>query len=215
MKKALLSIIVCLTLALPLSLSFGGTAHAKDPVVFVHGFSGSTIVNFSAMIKWFKNDGYPSSHLKYYTFNSLNGIKKAANTLKSKVNAHLSATGASKVDLVCHSMGGLVARYYMKKLGGASKVDQVVTIATPHKGTTWAYAAFWCQSGRDMMPGSSLLNSINGYYPGKSLWSKCDEIVLPNSSAKVGNNTGIGCWEHVATTWSWNVYTKTRDYIKP
>jgi triacylglycerol esterase/lipase EstA (alpha/beta hydrolase family) len=215
MKKALLSIIVCLCLALPLSLSFGGTAQAYDPVVFVHGYSGSTIVNFSAMIGWFKNDGYPSNHLKYYTYNSLKGVKAGAYTLRDKVNEELRATGKSKVDLVCHSMGGLVARYYMKYLGGAAKVDQVVCIATPHQGTYWAYADWFTQACKDMRFNSSLLQSIAGYYPGKTLWSSCDEIVIPNSSAAVGYNECIGCWEHIASTWSWNVYTKTRDYIKP
>ena len=215
MKKALLSIIVCLCLALPLSMSFGGTANAYDPVVFVHGYSGSTLVNFSAMIGWFKNDGYPSSYLKYYTYNSFKGVIYGANILKGKVDDHLRATGKSKVDLVCHSMGGLVARYYMKHLGGASKVDQVVCIATPHKGTYWAYVDFITQACKDMRFNSSLLKSINGYYPGKTLWSKCDEIVLPNSSAAVGYNECIGCWGHIASTWSWNVYKKSRDYIRP
>ncbi len=215
MKKALLSIIICLCLALPLSLSFSATAHAKDPVVFVHGFLGSTLVNFSAMIGWFKNDGYPSNHLNYYTYNSLKGVKAGAYTLRSKVNAALSKTGKSKVDLVCHSMGGLVARYYMKKLGGASKVDQVVYVATPHRGTSWGYVVWLTQAGRDMMYNSSIIRSVNGYCPGMSLWSSCDEIIIPNSSANMGYAKNIGCWEHVAATWSWNVYTKTRDYIKP
>jgi triacylglycerol esterase/lipase EstA (alpha/beta hydrolase family) len=215
MKKALLSIIICLCLALPLSLSFGGTAYAKDPVVFVHGFLGSTLVNFSAMIGWFKNDGYPSNYLNYYTYNSLKGVKAGAYTLRDKVNSALSKTGKSKVDLVCHSMGGLVARYYMKNLGGASKVNQVVYVATPHRGTSWGYVVWATQAGRDMMYNSSIIRSVNGYCPGLSLWSSCDEIIIPNSSANMGYAKNIGCWEHVAATWSWNVYTKTRDYIKP
>ena len=215
MKKLLLSVILCLCLVLSLSLSFSSTANAYDPVVFVHGYSGSTLVNFSAMIGWFKNDGYPSNHLKYYTYNSLKGVKYGAEQLKIKVNEALSQTGKTKVDLVCHSMGGLVARYYMKNLGGAAKVKQVVYVATPHRGTSWAYVDFITQACKDMRPGSAILNSISGYCPGLSLWSSCDEIVLPNSSANMGYAMNIGCWEHIASTWSWGVYTKTRDYIKP
>jgi triacylglycerol lipase len=167
------------------------------------------------MITWFEADGYPSNHLNYYTYWSLSGVKSAAATLETKVDGVLTATGKKKVDLVCHSMGGLVARYYMKYLGGAKKVNQVVYIATPHKGTTWAYGAF-DQSAIDMRPNSTLLKSIDGYWPGLGLWSSCDEIVLPNSSAAYGTTVVcIGCWGHIASTWSWDVYTKTRDYVKP
>lgn len=218
MKKMLLSIIVslCLSismLAIPAKDLYAATDY--DPVVFVHGYSGSTIVNFSAMISWFKTDGYPSNRLYYYTYNSLTGVIAGANTLKSKVDSVLNATGKSKVDLICHSMGGLVARYYMKNMGGANKVNQVVYVATPHRGTAWAYVDLITQSAKDMRPGSTLLNSINGYCPGLSLWSSCDEIVIPNSSANMGYAKNIGCWGHIASTWSWNVYTNARDYIKP
>ena len=208
MKKILLTLST-------VALLYSAPAFALDPVVFVHGYSGSTIVNFSQMISWFKADGYPSSYLNYYTYNTLPGVVASAKILQTKVNEALARTGKTKVDLVCHSMGGLVARYYMKYLGGASKVNQVVYVATPHRGTTWAYVDFITQAAKDMRPGSSLLNSINGYCPGLSLWSSCDEIVLPNSSANMGYAMNIGCWGHIASTWSWNVYVKTRDYIKP
>lgn len=184
-----------------------------DPVVFVHGYSGSTIVNFSSMIKRFKNDGYSSDRLFYYKYISIRGVKKGADTLKKKVEKVLESTGKSKVDLVCHSMGGLVVRYYMKHLGGAGNVNQVVYVTTPHRGTAWAYLGLITQAARDMRPNSSLIKSINGYCPGLSLWSSCDEVVIPISSAKMGNEQNIGCWEHTASTHSANVYRLTRDYI--
>ncbi len=194
---------------------YSSPASALDPVVFVHGYSGSTIVNFSQMISWFKADGYPSNYLYYYTYNTLPGVAASANILKAKVDDCLAKTGKTKVDLVCHSMGGLVARYYMKYLGGAGKVNQVVYVATPHRGTTWAYLEPFTQAAVDMRPGSTLLKSIDGYCPGLSLWSSCDEVVLPNSSANMGYSMNIGCWGHIASTWSNGVYLKTRDYIKP
>jgi len=208
MKKSLLVVITSL-------FFFASPVVALDPVVFVHGYSGSTIVNFSAMISWFKADGWPSNYLYYYTYNSLTGVKSAADVLKGKVDDCLARTGKTKVDLVCHSMGGLVARYYMKYRGGASKVNQVVYVATPHRGTTWAYLDPITQSAVDMRPGSSLINSINGYCPGLSLWSSCDEIVIPNSSANMGYAIYDGCLGHIASTWNRNVYLKTRDYVRP
>lgn len=215
-RKNLSHLLMSVTLAaLSLMTTLQSRAADYDPIVFVHGYSGSTIVNFSAMIQWFKDAGYPSNRLYYYTYNSLPGVASGANTLKNKVNSVIAATGKSKVDIITHSMGGLVTRYYMKHLGGATKVKQVVNIATPHKGTAWAYLEPFTQAAVDMRPGSSLLNSISGYYPGLNLYSTCDEIVIPNSSANVGTSSSIGCWGHIASTWSWGAFTKARDYVKP
>jgi len=214
-QKYLSKMAMCLTLVITASMSTLSSAADYDPIIFVHGYSGSTIVNFTSMIQRFKNAGYPSNRLHYYTYNSFKGVKAGAQTLKNKVAQVLASTGKSKVDIIAHSMGGLVSRYYMKKLGGSSKVDQLVNVASPHKGTAWAYVDFFSQAGKDMRPGSSVLNSINGYYPGLNLWSSCDEIIIPNSSARVGNSSYIGCWEHIASTWSWGVFTKARDYVRP
>ena len=166
------------------------------------------------MVKRFKRDGYSSSHLNSYNYNSVRGVIYGANVLNGKVNDTLNRTGKSKVDLVAHSMGGLVIRYYMKHLGGASKVDDVVYIATPHNGTDWAYIERFTTAAADMRPNSSVLQSIDGYTPGFSIWSKCDEIVIPHSSANVGNSWGAGCWGHLSITYSYNVYKKTRDYVR-
>lgn len=208
MKKGLLAFIAGVLL-------YTTPVFALDPVVFVHGYSGSTIVNFSAMIGWFKQDGYPSNYLYYYTYNTIPGVVNGAYILKAKVDDCLAKTGKTKVDLVCHSMGGLVARYYMKYLGGANKVNQVVYIATPHKGTYIAYGDPLTQAAKDLRPGSDIVNMLLGYCPGMSLWSSCDEIVIPNSSANYGYAVCAGCLGHIASTWTYSVYTKTRDYIKP
>jgi len=208
MKKALLAMMASFFL-------YTSPAFALDPVVFVHGYSGSTIVNFSSMISWFKADGYPSNYLYYYTYNTIPGVVNGANILKGKVDAALKATGKTKVDLICHSMGGLVARYYMKYLGGASKVNQVVYIATPHKGTYIAYGDPLTQAAKDLRPGSAIVNQLLGYCPGLSLWSWCDEVVIPQSSADYGYSICTGCLGHILSTWTYSVYTKTRDYIKP
>lgn len=203
---------LCLAFASSMSVS---AATTKDPIIFVHGYLGTTIVNFSAMIGWFKQAGYPSDHLYFYDYASLKGVKNGANILRDKVAYIKSRTGKSKVDIITHSMGGLVARYYMKHLGGASSVDQLVNIATPHKGTTTAYLDILTQAGKDLRPGSAVINSMVGYYPGLTIWSSCDEIVNPDSSAVVGTTSHIGCWEHNAATWYWGTFTRARDFVAP
>ena len=58
-------------------------------------------------------------------------------TLKEKVESVITQTGAEKVDIVAHSMGGLIAKLYMQKYGG-DKVNKFVDIATPHLGSASA-----------------------------------------------------------------------------
>jgi triacylglycerol esterase/lipase EstA (alpha/beta hydrolase family) len=65
-----------------------------------------------------------------------------ADQVAAKIDAVLAATGAAQVTVVGHSMGGLVARAYLAKHGGA-KVRRVVTIGTPHHGSVFAYLRAW------------------------------------------------------------------------
>jgi triacylglycerol esterase/lipase EstA (alpha/beta hydrolase family) len=60
------------------------------------------------------------------------------------------------IDLVCHSLGGLVARVYVQQLGGARRVNQCITLGTPHHGT---YMSYWVPSrvGRELRPDSPLV----------------------------------------------------------
>jgi len=63
-------------------------------------------------------------------------IAQSAQQLSNFVNQVLVATGANKVDLVGHSQGGRMPRYYIKNLGGASKVNTLVGLAPSNHGTT-------------------------------------------------------------------------------
>ena len=63
--------------------------------------------------------------------------------MAQRVNEIKAATGAAKVDIITHSMGGLSSRYYIKNLGGAANVDDWVSLAGPNHGTTWAYGCFF------------------------------------------------------------------------
>lgn len=68
-----------------------------------------------------------------------------------------TASPAARVDVVGHSLGGLIARYWAQELGGARRLDRLVTLATPHHGTTNARLL---DQARDMRPGSELLERL-------------------------------------------------------
>jgi triacylglycerol esterase/lipase EstA (alpha/beta hydrolase family) len=118
-------------------------AHPR-PVVLVHGTLEAVSVNWSALAPILRNQGYCVFALSYgETLLSLNGrlpglgdIAASARELRTFVDTVRFWTGASKVDLVGHSQGGMMPHYYLKNLGGASKVGTFVGLSPSNHGTT-------------------------------------------------------------------------------
>jgi triacylglycerol lipase len=93
------------------------------------------------------------------------------------------------VRLVGHSLGGLIARYYVQRLGGHARVETVVTVATPHAGTVAAWLLAPLPLVRQLRPGSKLLGELAE--PAAecatsfvAFWSDCDELILPARNAR-------------------------------
>jgi len=104
-------------------------------------FRGNT---FSALIKKLEEVGYELDEdlfVAHYDWRQSNDIS-ATQYLKPKIDEVKTETGASKVDLVAHSMGGLVARAYIQGDNYDNDVDQLVTLGTPHAGASGAYQAW-------------------------------------------------------------------------
>lgn len=133
--------------------------------------------------------GWPRDHVHPITFEDPTGSNVAhAREIAAAVDSLLRRTGARRVDIVAHSMGGLATREYLERLGGAERVRRVVLLATPNEGTYTAYLAFG--GGRDeMLPGSAFLDSLNAgpsVPPGVqmlTLRTPLDAHVLPPESA--------------------------------
>ena len=70
-----------------------------------------------------------------------------------------TATGAERVHIIGHSMGGILARNYLKQRGGA-KVASCITLGSPHSGSQLAVFAV-SSLGRALLPGSPLLTQLN------------------------------------------------------
>src|SRR5919107_4939665 len=122
-RKRLTAFVTAIALCISGAALASASSLALDPILFVHGWNGSAS-NWSTMISRFEKDGYPKSYLSAYTYNSSLSNKTLAETeVKSHVESLLKATGASKVDVLAHSMGCLNTRWYIKYVGGESKVD--------------------------------------------------------------------------------------------
>ncbi|MFD8004863.1 esterase/lipase family protein [Streptomyces mirabilis] len=112
------------------------------PVVLVHGTFANSVDNWLAFAPYLVDRGYCVFSLDYGQlpgvplFNALGPIDKSAEQLQVFVDKVLTATGAAKADLVGHSQGGLMPRYYLKFLGGAAKVNTFVGVAPDNHGTT-------------------------------------------------------------------------------
>jgi pimeloyl-ACP methyl ester carboxylesterase len=126
-----------------------GAAHPY-PVVLVHATLADEGSNWVTLAPLLANEGYcvyafnygaTAASLEVWPFigpriDGLGHIERSAEELSSFVNSVLSKTKASKVDLVGHSQGGMMPNYYIKYLGGASKVNELIGLAPSNHGTT-------------------------------------------------------------------------------
>ncbi|OIJ86328.1 alpha/beta fold hydrolase [Streptomyces colonosanans] len=112
------------------------------PVVLVHGTFANSVDNWLVLAPYLENRGYCVFSLDYGQlpgvplFHGLGPIATSAEQLRTFVDKVLTATGAARADIVGHSQGGMMPRYYLKFLGGAAKVNALVGIAPDSHGTT-------------------------------------------------------------------------------
>jgi triacylglycerol esterase/lipase EstA (alpha/beta hydrolase family) len=111
------------------------TAVHPNPVVLVPGLSGSSGRDYQAAAPLLANNGYCVFAFDF-SENGFETIEDSAAGLSAFVDQVIAATGAVKVDLVGHSQGGMMPRYYLKFLGGAGKVGTLVGISPVSHGTT-------------------------------------------------------------------------------
>lgn len=116
-------------------------AHPRA-VVLVHGTGGNSVDNWLGLAPYLVNRGYCVFSLDYGRldgvpfFHGLGPIEDSAGELSAYVDRVLAATGTDEVDIVGHSQGGMMPRYYLKFLGGADDVHTFVGIAPSNHGTT-------------------------------------------------------------------------------
>ena len=211
------AIAVCIAAAVPASAS------AQDPILFVHGYVESASLR-NTMIANFEKNGYSKSQLMAYSYNTGTSNKTLAETeVKSHVETLLKNNpGATKVDIIAHSMGSLNTRWYIKSVaGGQEKVDDWVSLGGPNHGTETANACFQT-SCVEMRVGSKFLSELNATdeTPGAvnygTWWSPCDEINNPDSSVALSGatNTKTACLSHTALTTDSTVFNQVREFVK-
>jgi triacylglycerol lipase len=207
--------VVLLAAALP------SAAAAHDPILFVHGWNSSSST-WTTMVNRFAADGWTAAELNNWSYNTSQSNATTAGQIQTKVDQILAATGAAKVDLISHSMGGLSTRYYVKNLGGGAKVDDWVSLGGPNHGTDTANYCF-STACSEMRVGSTFLKSLNAgdETPGTTVnwltwWSPCDEVINPDSSVALSGATNrqTACLSHSALHEDATVYAQVRDAVR-
>lgn len=160
---------------------------APKPVLLVHGI-GDTVALFHRMKPYLERGGLPVHALNLVPNNGNAGLIELARQLEAHIAAQFAADQA--IDIVGFSMGGLVSRYYIQRLGGIHRVRKFVTIGTPHRGTWTAFLR--ANPGvRDMRPGSRFLRDLNrdvemlDGISFTSVWTPFDLMIVPATSSRV------------------------------
>ncbi|MEU4682501.1 alpha/beta fold hydrolase [Streptomyces xinghaiensis] len=160
----------------------------RPPVLLLHGFIDNRSV-FVLLRRALRRHGHRQVEALNYSPLTCD-IRSAAAALAERVEEICERTGRARIDVVGHSLGGLIARYYVQRLGGHARVRTLVTLGTPHSGTT---AAPWLSAHpivRQMRPDSPVIEELSAPAPECAtrfvcFWSDLDQVVLPPATARI------------------------------
>jgi triacylglycerol lipase len=160
------------------------------PVLLVPGW-GDHAPGLEPFVRRLAEAGWPESRISTLSFRDRVGSnQRNAKEISTAVQVLRGLTGAERVDVVAHSMGGLAVRQYLLEEEGAESVRRVVFLGTPHRGTVAAMLS-WGDGGREMVPGSPFLSRLNEapvIPPGVealAIRTPVDLRIIPASSARL------------------------------
>ncbi|WP_432011449.1 esterase/lipase family protein [Streptomyces cucumeris] len=161
---------------------------ARRPVVLLHGFIDNRSV-FVLLRRTLRRHG--RQHVEALNYSPLTcDLRTAAALLARHIEEVCARTGHSQVDVVGHSLGGLIARYYVQRLGGDHRVHSLVTLGTPHAGTRSAPLLSAHPLVRQMCPDSEVIAELRRPAPECrtrmiSFWSDADQLMIPAETARI------------------------------
>mgnify|MGYP002777009247 CR=1 FL=1 len=159
----------------------------RNPVLLVHGLNDTGAV-FSKMAPYLTNLGWYVYDLDLIPCNGDAKLDHLARQVAYYINHTFDPS--QPIDIVGFSMGGIVSRYYIQRLGGINRVQRFITIASPHRGTFAAYAS--TRPGCiQMRPDSEFLLGLNQDVAMleninfTSIWTPLDLMIVPANSSQL------------------------------
>lgn len=141
-------------------------AHST-PVILVHGYAHNRS-GWMPVRRHLRKEGYGT--VVAFNYNAFrHGIPEIATKLSLKVDEVKKATGAKKVHLVGHSLGGVVIRFYVQFLDGNDNVDTAITIASPHHGTRLADLTKLRGLAANLLSQLQIWNTLDQMQPGSTI----------------------------------------------
>jgi triacylglycerol lipase len=160
---------------------------SRNPVVLVHGIDDTSEV-FDAMATYLRSQNWAVHPVDLRPCCGRAGLDTLAEQLQSFVEQTFAPD--QPIDLVGFSMGGIVSRYYIQRLGGLERVQRFVTLSSPHNGTWTAY--FRQNLGASQMrPSSMFLEELNRDIEMlcrvnfTSMWTPYDLMIVPSHSSRL------------------------------
>ncbi|GAA4934875.1 alpha/beta hydrolase family protein [Actinomycetospora succinea] len=173
------------------SLVVSDMESSTTPVLLVHGIVDNRSI-FALLARALRRRGFGVVHaINFSVLTAFTGdIREAARDLGHHVERLCASTGADRVHIVGHSLGGLIARYYVQRLGGDARVDTLVTLGTPHEGSLIAHVLPPTRVPMQLQPGSDLLRELEEPAPGcrtrfLAVWSRQDQLIIPQRAARL------------------------------
>lgn len=165
------------------------------PIIFVHGLAGVR-GNFVPMRTWFRLVGRSRTYSIGLRGDNLEAMADELRAYAAQVVAANELKSNEKIDLVAHSMGGIVARLALEDPILSQRVATLVTLSSPHGGTQAARFA-GADICRELRPGSPVLRRLQGQLPWRGparlvcLWSKTDPLMQPAETATVNGARNV------------------------
>lgn len=195
----------------------------SPPILMIHGFLG-TRGSMYLLERRLVEDGFVVVSFNLGTLN-LRDIRRSAFLIHRKIERILAQTPSQQIDIIGHSMGGLIGLYYVKKLGGHSRVRKLIMMGTPIRGT-WAALVgvmtlgLWSTSSWQLLPRSRFLDELarGPIPPGVEVHtiSAARDWVVPLSTTRLsGANAMTVPLGHSSLVVSEEVYRRVANALRP
>jgi len=170
-------------------LLIGDVEAAGTPILLVHGMVDNRSI-FTLLRRGLRRRGF--GRVLTLNYSPLTkDVRIAAEGLAERVELLCAETGFERIHVIGHSMGGMIARYYVQRLGGDERVHTLVTLGSPHTGTLAAHLLPH-RLARQLRPDSDVLTELAGPAVGcrtrfLAVWSDLDQMIVPRRAARLAH----------------------------